>query len=219
MIRFGRQALAGAGIVCLLVAAPALAQRAISHSPWNATEVLADAFPDAAWKANVSGTAQVQCTIRLKALERCALVSEAPAGMGFGPALVRIALAITLSDYGSSLEGLSVVTAPGGRALVTYAFKPPANANSSGLATIGAISRHLPERAARGEITGAATVRCVAADTGRLGACALVSETPEGVGFGPAALASAHHFRVAPALVAEMTGKAVTLPMNFRVGG
>lgn len=59
-----------------------------------------------------------------------------------------------------------------------------------------------PEAAARqGVDEGAAVLLCQVTLTGELSECALVSETPSGVGFGQAALASVGTARLRPATI------------------
>jgi len=71
--------------------------------------------------------------------------------------------------------------------------KPQWTALPTGQAMIGAYPA-----AARAAKAGTARVqmRCVIAEDGAATACALVSETPEGLGFGEAALSLAPHFRL-----------------------
>lgn len=53
---------------------------------------IADAAPAAARRARIDGMVTLRCTIRLDSrLENCRVVSESPAGMGFGAAAVRVA--------------------------------------------------------------------------------------------------------------------------------
>lgn len=67
---------------------------------------------------------------------------------------------------------------------------------------------------------GAATIRCVVNVDGLLNKCAVVSETPLGLGFGAAALLLTPNFRMRPALrngkVAEGT---VSIPIQFKGSG
>jgi TonB family protein len=180
--------------------------------------VLADAYPDKAWTEDVPGEATALCNIvRRQVLERCELVSESPAGYGFGAALLQMAPKVSLSPYGASLNGMTVTEAPRGRAQVHFAFKTPRPTQGGVLVMIGTITRHFPERAQRTETGGMAELQCKVAETGRLADCVVTQENPAGMGFGPSALASAHHFRVAPGKIKEWAGKALRTPIKFSI--
>ena len=86
---------------------------------------------------------------------------------------------------------------------------------------------HLPTpaeiRAAapRGPGRGEATLSCTLNDDGLLTGCRVVSESPAGAGFGPAALSLAYKFRMSP-LTANgdsVEGAQVEIPIVFRPRG
>lgn len=64
---------------------------------------------------------------------------------------------------------------------------------------------------------GRATIECGVAESGSLTNCRIVSEEPEGDGFGPAALAMAWQFKMKPKTVAgqPVAGGVVRIPVRF----
>jgi TonB family protein len=74
-----------------------------------------------------------------------------------------------------------------------------------------------PQRAAQQEKTGKVTMQCLVTETGSVNNCAVTQETPEGLGFGDAALAMADKFKMSPATRdgAPVGGAVVTIPIMF----
>jgi protein TonB len=72
-------------------------------------------------------------------------------------------------------------------------------------------------RAAANEKIGVVVVRCTAEADGKLAACSLLCETPEGWGFGKAALHMTKHFRLEPLLAdgRSVAGETVIMPLRF----
>lgn len=81
------------------------------------------------------------------------------------------------------------------------------------------VGRYYPEAAWREGVEGAATLSCRVEVTGSLKACAVVSETPAGAGFGDAALRLAPHFKMRPMTVngQPVDGGSVRIPLAFRL--
>jgi len=160
------------------------------------------AYPPRAREEGVGGSATVDCDITADlGLHRCNVIAEEPRGKGFGRAATQLADHFRVNapaDPSVDLRGV------GTQYRVTFATemlaegprligKPQWTALPTGQAMIGAYPA-----AARAAKAGTARVqmRCMIAGDGGATACALVSETPEGLGFGDAALSLAPHFRL-----------------------
>jgi TonB family protein len=78
-------------------------------------------------------------------------------------------------------------------------------------------SRYFPERALRMGISGQATLQCRVGHLGVMRRCVVLSEGPDGAGFGDAALKMTRSFRMAPADPdgLPIAGATVKLPMRF----
>lgn len=85
----------------------------------------------------------------------------------------------------------------------------------------GDMARLFPKEAWRNRISGSAVVGCTIQENGRLTGCEIVTETPEGHGFGAAALRLADEFRAAPAKKggAPVAGGYVTIPILMMAQG
>ena len=77
-----------------------------------------------------------------------------------------------------------------------------------------------PKEALRQRLEGRATIACEAAADGSLTNCVVAAETPQGAGFGAAALALAPKFRMAAQAAdgAPVQGARVRIPVSFRAG-
>jgi TonB family protein len=160
------------------------------------------AYPPRAREEGAGGSATVDCEITADlGLHRCNVIAEEPRGKGFGRAAMQLAEHFRVNAPADSSVDLRGV---GTQFRVTFApemlsegsrliGKPQWTALPTGQAMIGAYPA-----AARAAKAGTARVqmRCVIAEDGAATACALVSETPEGLGFGEAALSLAPHFRL-----------------------
>jgi TonB family protein len=84
--------------------------------------------------------------------------------------------------------------------------------------TPGAFATAYPRGAAAEGMSGRGVLHCQVANDGRLDRCQVVREFPTGAGFGPAALALAHAFRIDPGSEAARRGD-LELPIGFAAQG
>jgi len=174
-----------------------------------------------------SGTAVVKCHRHANGdLDHCNVVSETPKGLGFGGAA---AVTATLSR---ALSPPAVAVSPDGDVTITAIFNGPAAAamaresRPNGTASnpdwkrkpSGADLMGLyPVDALRSGREGKATVVCYVSAEGLLDRCRIVSESPDGQGFGPAALLATRYFTMQPKIVdgQPVAGAVVVIPITF----
>ena len=211
------------------VAAPTLAPAPAASAPAAPTpDPILAYYPAAARAAGVEGQADLRCDRdpHLK-LANCALVSESPAGQGFGAA----ALAIAAQAVGNPAIQLDD---PAKRPTVTFTMrftlKPESITPNVLMAphtvvqptiaqapTPADFQRAYPARALDDGVAGAALLDCLVTKAGLLSACRIFRETPPGYGFGAAALDVAKDYVMRPRLIdgAPVDGAEVQLPVSF----
>jgi hypothetical protein len=185
-------------------------------------------YPAAARAAGVEGSAVIRCVHdEHMGVKNCVLVSETPAGQGFGAAAMAMAakapdnpklnfadepgkppqdIEIKFTQHPLEIRP-DITTVPhivGRPAIVTA----PSSAQ---------IQAAYPERALADQIDGKAAMDCYVTAEGKLASCRIAGELPTGYGFGQATLDLAGDFVMKPrTLDGEPAGGAlVRLGVNF----
>jgi protein TonB len=93
----------------------------------------------------------------------------------------------------------------------------PASGDAPGQGGPPPTARYYPERAARMNMAGSARMKCLVTAEGRLQNCEILSESPEGYGFGQAALNMATLFKMRPQTRdgQPVGGATVVIPLKF----
>lgn len=179
-------------------------------------------YPDEAIDNSVSGRAAIKCQVTLYGrLTNCSLVSESPAGMGFGEAALRMAPKEFRMKPGTvdgkPIDGVWVqiplaFTAPtwSARYVITEAVWAEAPSFEDMVAAWPAGVGDLA--------VGTAVLRCqVASGTGgRLRNCTIAGQTPKGSPFGEAARTLAGKFRLKLTPEEAKTYASADIAISFR---
>ena len=192
----------------LAAASVAAAPPLITQPLWKATPSTLDflrAYPDKPRRDRIGGRAVVQCGVRTDGgMEGCALVSEEPAGLGFGDAALKLTATMVL--HPQTRAGADVA---GGTIQVPIRFAaPPAppegrrvdqkNIVWTERPTAKDLANHYPTQAMLEGVDGRAVVLCRVTQAFTLTACAVVEEEPYGYAFGIAVQFLMDKFKLSP---------------------
>lgn len=169
------------------------------------------------------GSARIQCVVTIVGtLENCTLLEETPPGSGFGATALKVAPLYLLAP--KTVDGVAV----GGTSItIPMLFSDAAlRAEDAGhvitnphwlkLPTADDMSNFWP---ANGLHDGAAKLRCVVTSRGTLDKCSVLSESPEGAGFGGAAMLLTPLFVMEPKTVdGTPVGGVIIIPIRFTGG-
>lgn len=203
------------GLVAIVAASVVLAQETQGHlrfSKINDRADLAALLPPRAAAEKIGGEARIKCVVTVKGeLSECAVVSESPAGYGFGEAALKAALKERVRPKDDKGQ-----TAAGRSAIRQFSFLAPGDADPDWLRmpTPDELASVYPVVAMKEGLDGRAVIACGVTPEGFLANCKVASEAPAGKGFGSAALALSPQFRMTPKV---RDGKPVAASVNIPV--
>jgi TonB family protein len=182
---------------------PALAQdRDPDWLKKPSAEDLFSVWPTAAWERGEGGKASIRCTITIVgALRGCTVLSETPAGSGFGVAALALAPQFVMRP--AMKDGKPVEA----QVNIPIAFAAPGKRLGSRLLgqeggqqvrmirnirwleapSVADVQAAEPPKARADKTTGHVALQCALDKAGRLGDCETTAEEPRGYGFGAAA--------------------------------
>jgi outer membrane biosynthesis protein TonB len=169
-------------------------------------------YPAAARAAGVEGQAVLRCKRdEHLALTGCALISEDPAGQGFGAAALAMA---AKSPPNPKLLLKDAAAQPAADTTIRFTLSAPyiapdvtrmahivKSAEIVAKPTDAQIQAAYPPRALDDQVQGGAVIECVVTPSGKLAECHVYDEQPTGYGFGQAALDLAGDFLLKPRLI------------------
>jgi TonB family protein len=214
-----------AAVAAAVLAAGALAE-AGELSRRDADQKVLNYYPEAARQAGVQGAARLSCGRTVHAAMRdCVLTGEWPKGYDFGAAALKLA-----GFWRENPRAWATPVASGAPVTFLFCAHPPIITPNPFLephvvvepAILEApppakVARAFPLEALNQEVTGRVLLRCTVTEGGRLEGCQVERETPEGHGFGGAALSLTDSYRMRPRTVDGriVGGARVILPVTF----
>jgi len=239
-----RRAMAALSFAGLLGASPALAEPAAAAPAAPPSAALASAappsaapapdpalvfYPAAARAAGIEGQAVLSCAHDAHlAVRNCTLVSETPAGQGFGAAALAMA---AQSPDNPKVDLPGEAAKPPQPLTLRFTLGPPqilpditrmghvvVRPEVISQPTAAQIQAAYPERALADQIEGAAAIDCEVGVDGRLAGCHVAGELPAGFGFGQATLDLAGDFLMKPRSIdgQPVAGAIVRVGVSFK---
>lgn len=218
-----------AGAASPPVTAQAEQRSVITNPDWRrrpSGDDLLAVFPRTALSHGRNGRATITCTVTVDgALSGCFVVSEAPAGEGFGAAALALVPQFQMRPQlvdGQPVGGASVTIpirfSTGGSFGAMMA--PPVQVRALVRPTfVSAPSRADVARAAPAGAVGSGTLRCMVRADRRLRNCSVIAEEPRRGPFGEAALSLADAFEIAPRPPEEGSPEGARLDLRVPFGG
>lgn len=185
-------------------------------------QAIREAWPKGADGEPVRGRVALYCTLTTAGrLAGCETAVEEPAGVGLSDMLLKFApqysTAPAIVDGRAAARPIAVA--------LQHGMSDQVVTNPDWVKTPNAddLSRSYPAAAMAEGASGRATIECKIAIEGNLYGCRVISEEPEGMGFGPATVSVAPLFRMKPPMLdgKPMTGASVRVPLRwvFKGGG
>jgi hypothetical protein len=185
-------------------------------------------YPPAARAAGMEGEAIISCARDVHlALANCTLVSEIPAGQGFGAAALALA---AKSPQNPKVTYPPAAQAPPAKIEVRFGLHPPGvTPDLTQMAhtvvqpsivtrpSADQIKAAYPVRALDDQVAGGAMLDCLVTAMGGLTGCQVAAERPSGYGFGAAALDVTKDFVMKPRVIdgEPVNGAEVRLAVTF----
>jgi TonB family protein len=177
-------------------------------------------YPNAAAAKAASGSASIRCTVTVDTtLKNCSVLSETPAGLGFGDAAVAMASVFRMKPAIKSGQPVdSQVSIP-----IRFALPESmvTNPDWRQKPSSDEMMRSWPLAAIKANKGGSVILRCKVTVDGLVNNCLVIAETPTGLGFGSSALAMAPLFIMKP-LVRDgvpVGGAEVVIPISYSCQG
>lgn len=196
----------------LAITSPASAQFRFNYQSVPTRESVDNVWPAEAKRAGVGGSAAMVCDIERDGRpSNCQIISEQPAGMGFGEALKQLLPVVRL--YGMNPKGCAeyfrhmifAVDWPLASAAPTWKRWP----NAHETAAVYPLAPKMPRQ------PGEAAVECDVLAGGDLAGCRIVHEAPTGVGYGSALLSLTPKMALKASTPERPLPKRIVVPMNF----
>lgn len=205
---------------------------------------LASLYPEGARAGGVTGRVEVECGIAPTGrLANCAIASETPLGYGFGRATLQImsrfqAKPVASSEprnirlqvtWGPGPDGSSfrvapppmiVPSSPSPSRPTTASDRPVIiqNAQWEQLPSGDEFASAYPQGAVAKGVEGRTVMNCAVTEDGHLTECKIVSEAPQGQGFGQAAIAVSKFFKMAPTVNGvPVKGGHIFIPLDWKL--
>lgn len=184
-------------IIAVIVAtSPAVAQspRFLQGDDWAVRPGPEEFRAVAPQGPTTGGEGMLQCQIAAGGqLQDCTVLSESPQGLGYGEAALRLSSSHRVKQGAGAPEVGEVVRA-------RIMIRPTVMQRPRFLQTPSSqqISDVYPSSAHRRGLSGTANLRCLVRQTGEVGDCEIIDESPANQGFGRAALRLTRYFRLEP---------------------
>lgn len=199
--------LSGLAVLAFAAAATAAEPLPQGYTPadWlkkpTAEEMMA-VWPSKALKTGQGGKATISCKVTVQgALTLCRVLSESPTGAGFGGAALALTAQFAMkpaTQDGKPVEGEARIPinfaafTPASGPMITNTVLPGVLMHAA--PTYAEVAAAFPAKARAKGVGGRAAMSCVIGKTGGLTGCSVISETPNGLGFGAAAKSLAPKF-------------------------
>ena len=173
------KSLAGGAVLFALLCAGEGRAAGVTFTKVPSADNYVSSYPAKAAAEGMGGVANIDCQAAADgSLGDCKVVSETPAGYGFGEAALGLATKIRLSlPAGASRE-----------VAIPLRFVPPPRQVEAVFQGDKGPGPYFPERASRAHATGEARLECQLSGDGALKDCRVIGESPDKLGFGDAAL-------------------------------